>query len=39
MRITMTLFIVKWAGSYWYTTADNGKHKHNDMDEDSYVNI
>jgi hypothetical protein len=21
------------------TTADNGKHKHNEMDEDSYVNI
>jgi hypothetical protein len=37
MRIKMSLFIVKWAASYWQTTAD--KHKHNDMDENSYMNI
>jgi len=39
MGIKMSLFIVKWVGSYWYATVDNGKHKHNDMYEDSYVNI
>jgi hypothetical protein len=37
MRIKMLLLIVKWARSYWSTTADNGNYKHNDIDED--VNI